>query len=116
MATSREEARRDDRAAGRARAPYPAHWEADIALRERTDADEDLMDDESESGDDDASTDFVGVQTAPITVLHMRDNPAIHDDAPYDAPFVPEPEPEPDGAADGAADRDDDTTDWESRP
>ena len=71
---------------------------------------------ESESGDDDATTDFVGVQTAPITVLHMRDNPAIHDDAPYDAPYVPEPEPEPDGADDADADRDDDTTDGEGRP
>jgi multicomponent Na+:H+ antiporter subunit C len=60
--------------------------EADIALRERTDADEDLMDDESETDEDEATTDFVGVQTAPITVLHMRDHPAIHDDAPYDAP------------------------------
>lgn len=60
--------------------------EADIALRERTDADEDLMDDESETDDDEATTDFVGVQTAPITVLHMRDHPSIHDDAPYDAP------------------------------
>lgn len=59
--------------------------EADIALRERTDADEDLMDDESEV-DDDATTDFVGVQTAPITVLHMRDHPAIDDDAPVDRP------------------------------
>lgn len=61
--------------------------EADIALRERTDADEDLMDDESETDDDEATTDFVGVQTAPITVLHMRDHPSIHDDAPYDAPM-----------------------------
>ncbi|WP_029264129.1 MULTISPECIES: Na(+)/H(+) antiporter subunit C [unclassified Microbacterium] len=60
--------------------------EADIALRERTDADEDLMDDESETDEDEATTDFVGVQTAPITVLHMRDHPAIHDDAPFDAP------------------------------
>ncbi|MDF2508125.1 MAG: hypothetical protein K0Q52_1984, partial [Microbacterium sp.] len=60
--------------------------EADIALRERTDADEDLMDDESEADEDEATTDFVGVQTAPITVLHMRDHPAIHDDAPFDAP------------------------------
>ena len=57
--------------------------EADIALRERTDADEELMDDESGT-DDDATTDFVGVQTAPITVLHMRDHPAIDDDAPVD--------------------------------
>lgn len=59
--------------------------EADIALRERTDADEDLMDDESDV-DDEATTDFVGVQTAPITVLHMRDHPAINDDAPVDRP------------------------------
>ncbi|MFJ4172606.1 Na(+)/H(+) antiporter subunit C [Microbacterium sp. NPDC089696] len=58
--------------------------EADIALRERTDADEDLMDDEADIDDDEATTDFVGVQTAPITVLHMRDHPAIHDDAPVD--------------------------------
>ena len=87
--------------------------EADIALRERTDADEDLMDDESETEDDEATTDFVGVQTAPITVLHMRDNPAIHDDAPYDSPYVPESEPD---GADDAADRDHDTTDGEGRP
>lgn len=60
--------------------------EADIALRERTDADEDLMDDESATDEAEATTDFVGVQTAPITVLHMRDHPSIHDDAPFDAP------------------------------
>ena len=61
--------------------------EADIALRERTDADEDLMDDEADADDDEATTDFVGVQTAPITVLHMRDHPAIHDDAPVDRAY-----------------------------
>ncbi len=60
--------------------------EADIALRERTDADEDLMDDEADASDDDATTDFVGVQTSPITVLHMRDHAAINDDAPTDRP------------------------------
>jgi len=60
--------------------------EADIALRERTDADEDLMEDEADTADDEATTDFVGVQTSPITVLHMRDHPAIHDDAPVDRP------------------------------
>ena len=80
--------------------------EADIALRERTDADEDLMDDESEMGDDDATTDFVGVQTAPITVLHMRDHPSIHDDAPYDSPYAERSEPEP-STTDDQADRDD---------
>jgi multicomponent Na+:H+ antiporter subunit C len=57
---------------------------ADIALRERTDADEDVLEDDANL-EDDATTDFVGVQTAPITVLHMRDHPAIHDDAPFDA-------------------------------
>ncbi|MGJ0390123.1 NADH-quinone oxidoreductase subunit K [Microbacterium sp. CGR1] len=67
--------------------------EADIALRERTDADEDLMDDEADAADDEATTDFVGVQTAPITVLHMRDHPAIHDDAPTDRPTAPRPAP-----------------------
>lgn len=63
--------------------------EADIALRARTDADEDLMDDESEAGGAEATTDFVGVQTAPITVLHMRDHSAIQDDAPTDLPSRP---------------------------
>lgn len=64
--------------------------EADIALRARTDADEDVMDDEGDDRDD-ATTDFVGVQTAPITVLQMRDHPNIHDDAPMDlADTLPE--------------------------
>lgn len=67
--------------------------EADIALRERTDADEDLMDDEADTDDDEATTDFVGVQTSPITVLHMRDHPAIHDDAPTDRPTAPRAAP-----------------------
>lgn len=83
--------------------------EADIALRERTDADEDLMDDESETDDDEATTDFVGVQTAPITVLHMRDHPSIHDDAPVDREYGsypvddPAADTEPDTASDAAS-------------
>ncbi|WP_337000716.1 MULTISPECIES: Na(+)/H(+) antiporter subunit C [unclassified Microbacterium] len=91
--------------------------EADIALRERTDADEDLMDDESETDDDEATTDFVGVQTAPITVLHMRDHPAIHDDAPFDAPtgWGSEPSSSPDDGdeprPDEPHDRDEDEED-----
>jgi len=80
--------------------------EADIALRERTDADEDLMDDEADTEDDEATTDFVGVQTAPITVLHMRDHSAIQDDAPTDLPSRPytgddEPRPQRKPEADG---------------
>jgi multisubunit Na+/H+ antiporter MnhC subunit len=80
--------------------------EADIALRERTDADEDLMDDEADTEDDEATTDFVGVQTAPITVLHMRDHAAIQDDAPTDLPSRPytgddEPHPQRNPEDDG---------------
>ncbi|MDQ0646401.1 multicomponent Na+:H+ antiporter subunit C [Microbacterium natoriense] len=64
--------------------------EDDIAIRGRTDAEEDLMgDDEGDYADDDATTDFVGLQTAPITVLHMRDHPAIVDGAPVDRPVAP---------------------------
>ena len=58
----------------------------DIAVRERTDAEEDLIDDESSLEDEEATTDFVGVSTAPITVLNMRDHPSIVDDAPVDVP------------------------------
>ncbi|MFC4138331.1 MULTISPECIES: Na(+)/H(+) antiporter subunit C [unclassified Microbacterium] len=58
--------------------------EEDIAIRERTISEEEVFDDESDIGDDDATTDFVGEQTAPITVLHMRDVPGIRDDAPVD--------------------------------
>lgn len=57
----------------------------DLALRERTDAEEDLMDDEIDAEDEEATTDFVGVETAPIRVLHSRDLPGIVDDAPVDS-------------------------------
>jgi len=75
--------------------------EADIALRGRTDADEDVLEDDANL-EDEATTDFVGVQTAPITVLHMRDHSSIQDDAPFDAP---------DPRSDGARDRDNDGED-----
>jgi multicomponent Na+:H+ antiporter subunit C len=97
--------------------------EADIALRERTDADEDLMDDESEIDEPEATTDFVGVQTAPITVLHMRDHPAIHDDAPVDRAYDSYRTEEPEGraaaddtdAADAARDIPDETDEEDRR-
>jgi multicomponent Na+:H+ antiporter subunit C len=62
--------------------------EADLAVRDRTASDEDAMDDETEieDTDDDATTDFVGLDTAPITVLGSRDVSGIHDDAPVDRP------------------------------
>ena len=87
--------------------------EADIALRERTDADEDLMEDDADAADDEATTDFVGVQTAPITVLHMRDHPAIHDDAPVDRPasYTQDAGANADPDASGGDARDDDRRD-----
>ncbi len=59
--------------------------EDDIALRERTDADEVVMEDEG-GDDEDVTTDFVDISTSPITVLHGRDHAAIDDDAPIDVP------------------------------
>jgi multicomponent Na+:H+ antiporter subunit C len=60
--------------------------EEDLALRERGIVSEDEMDDETsiEDDDDDATTDFVGTATAPITVLHHRDLEGIRDDAGVD--------------------------------
>ena len=72
----------------------------DIALRERTDAEEELFDDESSPYEEEATTDFVVTATSPITVLHMRDHAAIDDDAPMD---VPDPSPRSAGPADDDA-------------
>lgn len=60
--------------------------EEDIALRERPSVDEDPLDEETsiEDEDDDATTDFIGSETAPIRVLHHRDVAGIVDDAPVD--------------------------------
>ena len=58
----------------------------DIALRARGAAAEDAMDDETELDLDDSTTDFVGLDTAPITVLGSRDFAGIRDDAPTDRP------------------------------
>ncbi|KXC06034.1 Na(+)/H(+) antiporter subunit C [Microbacterium hominis] len=62
--------------------------EEDIAVRDRGTVEEDQMDDETsiEDEDDDATTDFIGTDTAPITVLHHRDLGGIRDDAPVDRP------------------------------
>lgn len=62
--------------------------EVDIEVRTRTEVDEEQMDDETsiEDEDDDATTDFIGTDTAPITVLHHRDLDGIRDDAPTDRP------------------------------
>lgn len=62
--------------------------EADLAVRDRGAADEDMIDDETEieDTDDDATTDFVGLDTAPITVLGSRDISGVQDDAPVNLP------------------------------
>lgn len=65
--------------------------ETDVALRERAAEDEDTMDDEITDEDDDATTDFIGTDTAPIVVLHHRDLDAIRDDAPTDSPAAQPP-------------------------
>ena len=78
----------------------------DIALRARGAAAEDAMDDESELDTDDSTTDFVGLDTSPITVLGSRDFAGIRDDAPTDRPPGRTEEPPrrirpPDAPADG---------------
>lgn len=66
--------------------------EADRAVREGTaDVDETIDEEiEIEDEDDDATTDFVGLATAPITVLGSRDFARLRDDAPVDRPSRPE--------------------------
>lgn len=66
--------------------------EADIALRARTESEEDLMDDEVDLEDDEATTDFVGVVTSPIRVLHAKDFAGMVDDAPVDRPTPAAPD------------------------
>ncbi|SDG49040.1 Na(+)/H(+) antiporter subunit C [Microbacterium pygmaeum] len=58
----------------------------DIALRDRSVETEDTLDDEAELIGDDSTTDFVGLDTAPITVLGSRDFAWLRDDAPTDRP------------------------------
>lgn len=60
--------------------------EADLAVRERAPEDEDTMDDEITDEDDDATTDFLGTDTSPITVLSHHDFQSLADDAPTDRP------------------------------
>ena len=61
--------------------------EEDVALRERGVQPEDAMD-QDKAADATAPTDFVGAETAPITVLRRRDFPGLRDDAPTDEPAV----------------------------
>ncbi|MDT0182587.1 Na(+)/H(+) antiporter subunit C [Microbacterium sp. ARD31] len=58
--------------------------EADIAVRERGAQVEDSIVDIISDEDDDATSDFVDVSTAPITMLGSRDVAGLRDDAPTD--------------------------------
>ncbi|KJL38484.1 Na(+)/H(+) antiporter subunit C [Microbacterium terrae] len=60
--------------------------EADLEVRGRIAEDEIEDETEIEDADDDATTDFVGIDTAPLTVLGSRDLAALDDDAPVDRP------------------------------
>ena len=60
--------------------------EVDIELRVRAIEAEDELDDESDEDDSEEPTDFVGVDTAPITVLQHRDVAGIDDRAGMDRP------------------------------
>jgi len=64
--------------------------EIDAEVRARSAEDEDVIDDETEieDEDDDATTDFVGTDTAPITILGSREVSALHDDAPVNRPVT----------------------------
>lgn len=56
----------------------------DVAIRERGMEEEDAFDEEVEveDEDDDATTDFVGLDTSPITIVSSREVPGIDDEAP----------------------------------
>lgn len=71
--------------------------EADLAVRGRRAEGEEAMDDEIEieDADDDATTDFLGTDTAPILVLGSRDVAGLRDDAPVDRPRVRQTTREP---------------------
>jgi multisubunit Na+/H+ antiporter MnhC subunit len=58
----------------------------DLAVRERGIDAEDTMDDDDLAEDESISTDFVGVDTAPITIVGSRDFAGLRDDAPVDRP------------------------------
>ncbi|WP_308492500.1 Na(+)/H(+) antiporter subunit C [Microbacterium terrisoli] len=82
--------------------------EDDVALRTpEHGTDEDALDDEVEveGADEEITTDFVDIRTAPITVLHRHDLSAIDDDAPTDQARVEPPNDDDGPGADGPHDQ-----------
>ncbi|MAP62791.1 MAG: Na(+)/H(+) antiporter subunit C [Microbacterium sp.] len=71
--------------------------EADLAVRARDAETEEVMDDETELEDDDATTDFIGTVTSPIRVVHSGEFPGVQDDAPVDRPRTRLADPAADG-------------------
>ena len=76
--------------------------EADRAVREGTADVDEAMDDETEieDTDDDATTDFVGTDTAPIRIVGSRDFAGLRDDAPVDRAAPPRDTDRRDGGED----------------
>jgi multisubunit Na+/H+ antiporter MnhC subunit len=56
----------------------------DVAIRARGTETDESIDEEIPDEDDDATTDFVDIDTSPILVLGSSDVPGIRDDAPTD--------------------------------
>ncbi len=67
--------------------------EADVEVRERRIDVEDAIDDETEVESDDSTTDFVGLDTSPLTIIGSRDFAGLLDDAPTDRPGGPPASP-----------------------
>jgi multicomponent Na+:H+ antiporter subunit C len=84
--------------------------EADVAVRRGAADVDEAFDDETEieDEDDDATSDFVGLDTAPIRVLGRLDFPGLNDDAPVDRPNA-----DPTADSDDADFDDADSTDTE---
>ena len=60
--------------------------EEDVKVRERTEEEDQVIDDDADISADTAATDFVGLDTTPIVVLHTADVTALDDAAGVDRP------------------------------
>jgi multicomponent Na+:H+ antiporter subunit C len=89
--------------------------EADVAVRRGAADVDEAFDDETEieDEDDDATSDFVGLDTAPIRVLSTIDFAGLNDDAPVDRPNADPGESAPSAETDNETDTDSNSADTE---
>jgi multicomponent Na+:H+ antiporter subunit C len=92
--------------------------EADVAVRRGAADVDEAFDDETEieDEDDDATSDFVGLDTAPIRVLSTIDFAGLNDDAPVDRPNADPGESAPSAETDNETDTDSNSADTEGGP